>query len=70
MNPRRALTLFLFSVALAALAACATPSSSGSSSESASRSSGSPRVRCLSDPKRDDATGTRPLFYFMCVESP
>jgi len=66
MNPRGALVLSLL---LVALAACATPSSSRSSG-SASRSAGSPRVRCLSDPARDDASGTRPLFYFMCVESP
>jgi len=66
MNPRRALALVLVFVALAA---CATPSSSGSSS-SGSRSSSSPRVRCLSDPSRDDASGTRPLIYLFCLESP
>jgi hypothetical protein len=27
----------------------------------------SPRVRCLSDPRE---TGTRPLIFFFCIESP
>jgi hypothetical protein len=31
------------------------------------RGSQPPRVRCLSDPNE---TGTRPLFFFFCVESP
>jgi hypothetical protein len=65
MNPRRGVVLGLL---LVALAACATPSSSGGSS--GSRSSGSPRVRCLSDPARDDASGSRPLIYLFCLESP
>ena len=32
--------------------------------------SGSPRVRCLSEPRRDAAEGTRPLFFLFCIESP
>jgi len=27
-------------------------------------------VRCLSDPSRDDASGSRPLVYLFCAESP
>jgi hypothetical protein len=34
------------------------------------RRSSSPRVRCLSEPQRDAGAGTRPLFFFFCVESP
>jgi hypothetical protein len=34
------------------------------------RSDSSPRVRCLSDPSRDNAAGIRPLFFFFCVEGP
>jgi hypothetical protein len=30
----------------------------------------SPRVRCLSDPGRDNTEGTRPLFFLFCIESP
>jgi hypothetical protein len=69
MNPRRGLALVLL---LVTLSGCASASSSGSSSTSsnAPRGSSSPRVRCLSDPKRDDASGSRPLLYFLCVESP
>jgi hypothetical protein len=32
--------------------------------------SSAPRVRCLTDPQRDAREGTRPLFFFFCVESP
>ncbi len=32
--------------------------------------SGSPRVRCLVDPKREPGDGTRPLFFLFCIESP
>jgi len=68
MNPRRGVALVLL---FAVLSGCASaPSSSSSNSGSAPRGSTSPRVRCLSDPARDDASGTRPLFYFLCVESP
>jgi hypothetical protein len=44
--------------------------SGGSSSTSAPRGSNPPRVRCLADPGRDDASGNRPLFYLFCAESP
>ena len=67
MNPRRGVALVLL---LALLSGYASASSSSSNSGSAPRGSTSPRVRCLSDPARDDASGTRPLFYFLCVESP
>jgi hypothetical protein len=67
MNPhRRSLALLLLFVALAG---CASASSSGSSS-SPPRGSSAPRVRCLSDPSRDDASGSRPLFFLFCAESP
>ena len=29
-----------------------------------------PRVRCLSEPSRDVAEGTRPLLFLFCIESP
>jgi uncharacterized protein YceK len=68
MNPRGGVALVLL---FAVLSGCASASSSSSSnSGSAPRGSASPRVRCLSDPARDDASGTRPLLYFLCVESP
>jgi hypothetical protein len=63
---RRSLALLLLFVALAG---CASASSSGSSS-SPPRGSSAPRVRCLSDPSRDDASGSRPLFFLFCAESP
>ncbi len=47
-----------------ALVACATDPSPRQ------RSDTSPRVRCLTDPKRDTAEGTRPLIFLFCVESP
>jgi hypothetical protein len=31
------------------------------------RGTQAPRVRCLSDPNE---TGTRPLLFFFCIESP
>jgi hypothetical protein len=65
MNPRRGLVLVLL---CATLSGCASASSSPGSSPP--RGSTSPRVRCLSDPARDDASGSRPLFYFFCAESP
>ena len=34
------------------------------------RQSTSPRVRCLANPQRDAGEGTRPLFFFFCMESP
>jgi hypothetical protein len=71
---RRPLALLLALVALATLAGCASPSSSssssGSSGTSASRSSSAPRVRCLTDPSRDDQSSSRPLFFLFCAESP
>jgi hypothetical protein len=69
MNRRwRSLALLLLFVALAG---CASAASSGSSSSSSTpRGSSAPRVRCLSDPSRDDASGSRPLFFLFCAESP
>ena len=49
-------------LALLALTACTT----GYASPPA-RGSQAPRTRCLSDPNE---TGTRPLFFLFCVESP
>ncbi|PYO04845.1 MAG: hypothetical protein DMD75_30080 [Candidatus Rokuibacteriota bacterium] len=65
MNRRpRSLALLLLFVAFAG---CATASSNSGQSSS---SSSSPRVRCLTDPARDSASGTRPLFFLFCAESP
>jgi hypothetical protein len=66
-RPSRSLALlFLFS--LAALAGCAA--SSSSSSPPPSSSSSSPRVRCLTDPSRDNQSTSRPMFFLFCAESP
>jgi hypothetical protein len=51
----------LLLIALIVLSACAAPPAPST------RASSSPRVRCLSDPNE---TGTRPLFFLFCVESP
>jgi len=60
---RRSIALLL---ALATLAGCASaPSSRGSGSGGSA-----PRVRCLTDPARDDASTSRPLFFLFCLESP
>jgi hypothetical protein len=53
--------LLLAFVLLTLIAGCAGVSSPPP------RSSQAPRVRCLSDPNE---TGTRPLLFFFCVESP
>jgi len=58
-----ALPTVLLAVLLLALAGCATsspPPARGSSAEA-------PRARCLSDPSE---TGTRPLIFLLCVQSP
>jgi len=52
-------------VVLVALAGCASASSSDGS-----RSSSSPRVRCLTDPSRDNTSTSRPMFFLFCMESP
>jgi hypothetical protein len=59
----RRLPLLLVAVLLVGCAAAAP----GTDPE---RRSSSPRVRCLSDPGRDASEGTRPLFFFFCIESP
>ena len=59
-------TVALFCV-LVALAGCASTPSSSSSRAS---SSNPPRVRCLTDPGRDNASSSRPLFFLFCAESP
>lgn len=64
MIPRRAATSLLFLAVLVAGCAATTPPAD------ASRSTSPPRVRCLSDQARDTAQGTRPLFFFFCIESP
>jgi len=57
MTSRRALAALLLFVTLAG---CGSPTyESRGSSTSAQRGSASPRVRCLSDPSRDDASGSR-----------
>lgn len=51
----------LLALALVAIAGCAT------APEPPARQSQSPRTRCLSDPAE---TGTRPLFFLFCIETP
>lgn len=53
-------------IVLAMLAGCGTMPS-GDSSE---RDSSPPRVRCLTDPDRDNTSTSRPLFFLFCAESP
>jgi len=68
MTSWRALAALLLFVTLAG---CGSPTyESRGSRTSAQRGSASPRVRCLSDPSRDDASGSRPLVYLFCAESP
>jgi hypothetical protein len=55
---RRVLLLLV----LVALTGCAVPASSPPP-----RASQPPRARCLTDPNE---TGTRPLLFFFCIESP
>lgn len=43
---------------------------SATPSRESERGSSAPRVRCLANPQRDTSEGTRPLFFFFCVESP
>jgi len=64
--------LAALAVLFVALAGCGSASydSRSSSSTSDPRGSSPPRVRCLSDPARDAASGNRPLFYLFCAESP
>ena len=59
---RRAIALL---ISATVLAGCAIAPSSRESR------GGSPRVRCLSEPSRDDASVTgRPMFFLFCMESP
>jgi hypothetical protein len=53
-------------VVLVALAGCDSFSSGGYSSQS----SGAPVVRCLTDPKREDQSQSRPMIFLFCAESP
>jgi hypothetical protein len=55
---RRVLLLLV----LVALTGCAVPASSPPP-----RASQPPRTRCLADPNE---TGTRPLLFLFCIESP
>jgi hypothetical protein len=48
-----------------AAAGCAGPTYRGEEQHTES-----PRVRCLSDARGDTAAGTRPLFFFFCLEAP
>ncbi len=59
MIRRLALASLVLSLALGGCAS-ARPAPSGPASDT-------PRVRCLSDPGE---AGTRPLFFFLCVQSP
>jgi uncharacterized protein YceK len=53
-------------VVLLLLAGCGTvPSGDGGSA-----SSSPPRVRCLTDPARDNQSTSRPMVFLLCVESP
>jgi hypothetical protein len=64
--------LAALAIAFVACAGCGSASYErpSRSSSSAPRDSNPPRVRCLSNPARDDASGSRPLFYLFCTESP
>jgi hypothetical protein len=64
--------LAALAVLLVACAGCGSASYDRPSHSSTSppRDSNPPRVRCLSDPARDDKSGSRPLFYLFCAESP
>ncbi|HEV8641861.1 MAG TPA: hypothetical protein VGV13_12240 [Methylomirabilota bacterium] len=57
---KRPSALALCLLALLVLAACATPTRP-------SPPESSPRVRCLTDPRE---SGTRPLIFLFCIESP
>lgn len=59
---KRPPALALCLLALLGLAACAT-----SASRPDGRSPASPHVRCLTDPRE---SGTRPLIFLFCIESP
>jgi hypothetical protein len=52
-------------IVLAMLAGCGTVPS-----DNRSESSSSPRVRCLTDPARDNTSTSRPLIFLFCAESP
>jgi hypothetical protein len=62
MPSRLAAALALLALLLIALGCAAPPRAAEHESPA-----GSPRVRCVSDPREQ---GTRPLFYFFCIESP
>jgi hypothetical protein len=51
----------LLTLLVVTLCGCAAPQ------RESSRDSTSPRVRCLADPHE---TGTRPLVFLLCIESP
>jgi hypothetical protein len=57
----RTTTLAVLAVVAVTVAGCATGNNPGR------RGSTSPQVRCLVDPHE---TGTRPLIFFFCIESP
>jgi hypothetical protein len=54
--------LLLLALVLVTMCGCA-----GTQRTAPSSASESPRVRCLSNPHE---TGTRPLIFLLCVESP
>jgi hypothetical protein len=64
MTRRARWRLMLLGVLLLVGCASATPS------RESQRGSTSPRVRCLANPQREASEGTRPLFFFFCMESP
>jgi hypothetical protein len=53
-------------VVLVLFAGCGTMPPGDGGSESSS----SPRVRCLTDPARDNQSTSRPMVFLFCVESP
>jgi uncharacterized protein YceK len=57
--------LLVLVLLVAATGGCAATGRGASSTSGAAASS--PRARCLSDPRE---TGTRPLIFLLCVESP
>ena len=55
-------------VLLVVLTGCETVSGGGGSSSQSTTQS--PRVRCLTDPSRDNQSTSRPMFFLFCAESP
>lgn len=57
----------LLVLVLLAAATCGCAATERRASSTSGAAASSPRVRCLSNPHE---TGTRPLIFLLCVESP